>query len=332
MSTLRHLASIAAILALCAAQTGCLTNALVDEAAGADTRLEFAIVDDSPDNARIFWRESPYTASSLLRVNADLPECERLSPIGTDPVTVDPSRLDDREAEMAQWQYLPDGPCSVLISAGYIVNDLFLGLSFSTREDGVFQQFEVGLSEDRESSPTTWFLLPWAWMIYEPVYAVTIYPLLLVSLSIPVELQEEVVTVSFDMPDGNRLETTLQAEEALNLLAGQYYRETKLHRKAPWLQVRFWVRAALAKLSLDYREEVSTHEQTYWEDTNQLVYVDGHWGPWRFDPRDGRAPRRSLYEPLGESRVIRLSLVDPQRRRPKSDNTASRHAPETTGS
>lgn len=265
--------------------------------------LEFYQISDVGSNVRIFWHETPYLSDTQMQLQTPLSQCahvalyanpttENPNRLGQSPITVTPRQVKDQTEELAQWSRLPHDPCGVLVTAGYIKDVAFMGLSFSTRQGVFFRQY-LRLTRDK---------LPGEFLSDTQVALA-----LLASSNNDDKWRDKEMTVSFDFPDGHREEITLSFHRAVQLLDGPYYRESQWNLKTPWIFARFWIRAAMAGLNLDFREQVSPDARGYF--TLKLSSVNGFKGDWQLDTRDGRPPTDKLYTLLEESPYIRLSLV-----------------------
>jgi hypothetical protein len=280
----------------------CTNRDLTDPDVPTPTQLTFYQLTDSGDRVDIFWQEWPYGADARLRIETPLEGCDslavyvnpdagnprRLSPA---PTAVAPVRLTSADRALASWQQLPVGRCAVLITAGYLLNEAFMGFSFSTRE-GVFHRQPLRLRATRPGR---------VWKTY-PLTGITER----LAAEFPDDWQGRLVTVSFDWPDGRREEATLNLAEAARLLDGPYYEGTRNHIRQPWRSMRFWVRAAMAELDLDFREQESPQDGRF--TFRELVSVANSEGKWVLDPRDGREPTTALAYPILQARYIRIKL------------------------
>jgi hypothetical protein len=283
--------------------SACSNPEKIDEDVPRPAMLTFYQLGNSGSRLDIFWHEFPNSADTRLRLDAPLHDCEGLAvyvnPTAeqnnrlsrTTATSVAPVRLKLAESVMTPWSHLPDEPCAVLVIAGYLIDEAFMGLSFSTRE-GVFHRQEVQL---------IWEGRAHAWKVY-PLTGITGQ----LEAGIPDEWWDRSVTVSFDFPNGRREETTLSLIEAARLLDGPLYQDTQYHKDYLWQSVRFWIRAALAKLDLDFREREYRGKGVSLPD--ELVSVDGVEGKWIVDPRDGREPNTHIDFLIEDARFIRLFL------------------------
>lgn len=280
----------------------CTNRDLVDPDVPTPTQLTFYQLTDSGDRVDIFWQEWPYGGDARLRLDSPLDGCEslalyvnpdagnsrRLTPA---PTTVALARLQSGDVELAAWQQLPAGRCAVLITAGYLLDEAFMGFSFATR-DGVFHRQPLRLRAERQGR--VWKTHPLTGIAER------------LAAEFPDDWQGRLVTVSFDWPDGRREEATLNLADAARLLDGPYYEGTHNHIEQPWKSMRFWVRAALAKLDLDFREQESPQDGRF--ASRELVSVANDEGRWVLDPRDGREPSTALGMPIIDARYLRIKL------------------------
>jgi hypothetical protein len=303
-------------IALALLLSACVTQQVAERAKARPATLEFYQLPGNGAELEIFWHETPYLADTRLRVNTPLESCDTLSAyvnpetagphrLSSEGISVAPKLVKDDNAEMAQWADLPDDPCGVLITAGYVMDTAFIGLSFSTRE-GVFHRESLRLSaaKDEEALPGGWWLMA----VAEP-FMLPVYPIIGLAsrtgTEVPKEWLSRTITVSFEFPDRRRRETTIGFEEAAQLLVGQHYLEGEAYVKTPWVTVRYWTRAALVKLDLDFREQATPPSLT----STELVSVGGYAGRWVFDTRDGRPPATMLSVRVLDAKYVRFSVV-----------------------
>jgi hypothetical protein len=282
--------------------TACSHPDRLDDAVLVPPQLTFYQLEANTGSLHLFWHEWPYYADTRLNLVTPLADCAsiavyvnpegaQLNLLSTQPTTVAPLKLRDSAEEMEKWYGFPAERCAVMVCAGYILDAAFMGLSFSTR-DGVFHREFVTLTRERQG----------AWQVH-PLTGVAEQ----LHADFPELWYDREVTVSFDFPDGHREETTLMLAEAAEILEGPFYQGTTYHLRQPWNSVRFWTRAALAKLDLDFREQEVRGPGGLM--TNQLVSVEGVGGNWTFDPRDGRPPHNVLYSPAQALRYLRFSIT-----------------------
>ena len=254
------------------------------------------------DRTRLFWQEWPHYVDTQLTLGTPLADCDvqalyaystegtprQVSRKGT-PVT--PVRLRNTDEELSAWAALPDDRCSALITVGYWIEDAFMGLSLSTGE-GVFRRvparFPMEGSEDGQR--------------LESLRGITGQ----LQQAFPQDWDDRRMTISFDFPGGRRAEATLSLMEAAAQLDGSLYRSTAPRLERPWESVRFWTRAALARLELDFREQAE--EETGSVLSAVLTSVNGVRGAWWFDTGDGRGVTSVLSTPVEQARHIRFRV------------------------
>lgn len=273
-----------------------------EEAATAVPELRFYLVAYRSDRMRLFWHEWPHYADNRLTLGTPLDDCrkqtlyayaveaapERVSHKGT---AVTPLRLRNTAEEMAAWDRLPSGYCSAMITAGYWIEDAFTGLSLSTR-DGVFRRVSARMPMEPGDAGASLGNLKGIkdWL----------------EQSFPEEWAGREVTVSFDFPRGRHTEVTLSLMGAASTLDGPYYQTADWQNEQPWNTVRFWARAALARLELDFREQAES--ETGDVQSTVLTSVEGVRGAWWFDTQDGRDVTSALGTPLNGARHIRFQV------------------------
>lgn len=267
-----------------------------------DPQLNFYLVAYRGDRMRLFWHESPHYADNRLTLGTPLAGCKQqtlyANAAGAAPVRVfikgtaiTPRRLRNTGEELAAWETLPEDSCSALITAGYWIEDAFVGLSLSTR-DGVFRRVPARMPMEPDEAGAD----------LQDLKGIRDW----VQGSLPEGWAERQVTVSFDFPRGRRTEVTLSLAGAAATLDGPYYQTTDWKLEQPWNTVRFWTRAALARLELDFREQAES--ETGEVQSTVLTSVEGVRGAWWFDTQDGRDVTSALATPLEAASHIRFQV------------------------
>lgn len=276
------------------------------EASGQDTlvtpEMTFYLVAYRGDRMRLFWHEWPHYADNRLTLGTPLADCKKQTlyafAVGTPPERIShkgtaltPLRLRNTAEELAAWEQLPENNCSALITAGYWIEDAFTGLSLSTR-DGVFRRVSARVPMDESEAGASLESLKGIrdWM----------------EQSLPENWIEREITVSFDFPRGRRTQVTLSLPGAAATLDGPYYQTTDWQSEQPWNTVRFWTRAALARLELDFREQAESESGDV--QSTVLTSVEGIRGAWWFDTQDGRDVTSALDTPIEGARHIRFQV------------------------
>ena len=254
---------------------------------------ELTIYQMQREPLQLFWLEWPQNSATRMTLDSAPTDCERwavyvnpqdnqLNRLSSAGTVVAPLTLQNGSAELANWSRLPADRCTVQVIAGYLIDEAFMGLSFSTR-DGVFRREAVKLPREKSGG---WKLHALDGIVER------------LQQDYPAEWLDRVITVSFDFPGGHREETDLTLWQAAELLDGPFYRDAAFQIEQPWRYVRFWTRAALEKLKLDFREQEGA-----------LVSVGQARGKWQVDPRDGRSAGAELFYPLLDARYLRLNIA-----------------------
>lgn len=318
-----HRAAAAFAVALTLVESGCVTSRAIRNYEGDAAILRFRLVSNEMPAPRIYWRESPPHAETLLTIRPPASGCDTVS-IYVNPTAESPNLLGDKTMSVApadpggagQWRFIPDTPCTVLLLAGESDESGFAGLSFSTPA-GEFDRRHIDLARDRIKSgddKIPAYLWPVA-VLMVPVYAAVGVTTAETLGLVPRKEREfgHAVTVSFDFPDGSRKETQMREDEAIEILKGRFYHDGAVFPADSYNSntARFWIRAALLKLELDFREEQAAqwneeHDAEY--STLALVSVGGIDGDWLIDPRDGTEPSDSLYMQLPNPRYVRCRV------------------------
>lgn len=318
-------AGILLIVSCALLNSGCVTSRAIKNYEGDDAVLEFRLASNTMPAPRVYWSESPPHAETMLTLRLPAADCESVS-IYVNPTADSSNLLDEKTLSVAParpggsttdyWQYIPADPCTILLLAGNFDDGDFSGVQYATVTSD-FERLTIDLAKDRiknEDDDLPAYLWPLA-VVMVPVYA-TVAVVTVESFGlIPRKDRdfEHPVTVSFDFPDGSREETIMSEEEAIELLDGPFYQDGALFPADRFNSnfARFWVRAALLKLELDFREE----QIAQWNDENgteystlALVNVDGLDGDWLVDPRNGSEPATSLYTRIENPRFIRCRL------------------------
>lgn len=312
--------------------SGCVSARLANKAVGQAASMRFRVLDSAMPRVLVFWREEPVFTETMLALEPSLPGCREIKvfanptaksskPLSAIPTPVEAIHLDKGIQEAAMWRHIPAVDCAILLTVGTIAEDGFVGVSATTRQ-GALRRIEMPLPGDRPAQPGLLLALPFVLAIGEPLalgfsaalvaIAAAVSPFLGIAylLEAAEEPSRKSITVSFDFPDGSRREAVIGHAEATRILE-KYFpdgleSETIGAESADTREfVRFWTRAALMKLTLEFREEGSGEPDA---SDFRLTYVGGHWGKWMFDPRDGRGAMANLTTLLKNAPYLRFRL------------------------
>jgi hypothetical protein len=291
---------------------GCFTTASLQEATGEKARIHVRLLKVDSSLPVVYSEETPQRNETGIFVGQFIAGChtytiyanpspESTNVLTTESVEIYPLILDDESDEHGLWSLVPDNRCALLLMVGEVQETGFAGFSLSTR-DKVLKRVGIYLQKDKPGKSIFWLFSIYPAPFYDAVLLVVGTPLFgaMAIDSASHKAFPDPVTVSFDFPDGTRSQTSITYKEA----------ETTLRRNFPalfspllneWNDIRFWTRAALLKLRLDYREVTSDKGNI------NLAQISQYQGLWRYDPRDGRGLETDIREPLQDTRYIRYN-------------------------
>ena len=195
------------------------------------------------------------------------------------PRDIQPIWLKSKAEEMAQWRYIKQNKCTIILTIGYIEDVGFSGISAST-SSGPFVRYKFTFPEGEPAKPSYWAALPFT--LFGDAAITTgliVYAPFIYGHGVP----QDKLQISFTFPDNTRKETVVTRSECDDILK----RTTGIYRHPAFNLFRIsetcneeaiddWTRAALFKLRLSFEEEPSG-------DRRQLSSVGGHYGPWAHD-------------------------------------------------
>lgn len=298
--------------------------------------LEFRVLDNKMPKPVIFWREFPGYNETLLVLEPPLPECDQvnffINPSSGWPnlltkkaIHLPPVNLSTKQQEFAQWNHISAKKCAVLLTVGTVIERGLVGLSATTPTENI-RSFDFELKKYKEGEKSVLMLgntltVPWA---------IALSPILYGTEAIETMRKEgpftDEVTVSFENLDGTHHQVSLDYKEARQIIESYFpeqilelstnrpkeaisYPEIIPGQHHEWLNIRFWVRAALMKMKLEFREETVIDSSDENDTEIHLVWVGGQGGEWVFDPRDGRGLMKNLHSPLKSARYLRFKLL-----------------------
>jgi len=244
-------------LVACTLFSGCGTAHFMREGFGKSAEIKFEVLHPEMPNPMIHWIAYPDPSETVLTLNPQLPDCEKVR-FFVNPTRSDPHELSDKleKVELIKlrnekdkqdlWNLVPTGNCSVLLTVGY--SDI-VGLSASTRS-GVFSKHEISFQKDKEGNPGALILA-----VFSPFYDAMYSPLYLtIAVANAVVANPDDVTVVIEFPDDRRMETKLTYDEASHILKGHFFGSDSI--EFGFMSSRlanFWLHAALIKLRLDFK-------------------------------------------------------------------------------
>ena len=291
--------------------SACITTASLQEAAGEPAKINVRLLDLDSDISVICSEESPQHNETILSADQSWNNCHRnviyVNPgpgqfhiLTTEPQEVEPLFLNKESDERDLWLHVPDEQCALVLMMGTVENTGFTGLSLSTREK-VIKRIGMYFQDDKPGKGSFWFYSVTAAPLADAILIVVGTPFFgaMAVNSATEKPFSDPVTVSFDFPDGTRRQTSLTYAEAEDKLRRNFPRLfSPLYKE--WDDIRFWTRAALLDLHLDYREVAASNNKEV-----SLVQVNQYSGNWQYDPRDGRDLQHNISEPLLDTRYIR---------------------------
>ena len=294
---------------------GCVTSYLVKEAIGEEAEINIRCFRSDSGDFVVNWTETPIGNESAIYISSPLNECENIycyldaqadqnNQITEKFQTISPITYHDKQSRIAKLRELQLKQCDVLISVGVISEGEFSGISIIADQRVIAEKL-FPMPEDKPSDSRMW---PGA-AIGGPIADAIIIggaPVWWAIFETEKQLIPDVITISFDFENGERKETFLTYEEAHEILTKQYphvYEDFYGLFAQKEATVRFWARAALAKLNVSFREERFGLKERNLEFTS----INDEQSTWGFDLRDGSPRKCSLMNPIGTTGYIRFS-------------------------
>jgi hypothetical protein len=220
-------------------------------------------------------------------------------------VDVRPIQLGARSEELASWNNISETRCALLVTAGRIEDDDFMGISVSTPSK-IIRRHGIGLQDDLAAKHRWWGMVPVA-MLYDITHIPLYYAVGLIGST--ADNPTEPVTVIFQFPDGSRKLATLYSEEVKKILK-EIYPTVLSGLPFPLKRVRTWTRAAIVKLRMEFTEEAGGELVTdeWMPDSLRLKMVDGKVGNWVYRLDTGTESSTDLTIGMGDSSSIRFVL------------------------
>jgi hypothetical protein len=297
---------------------GCATRHTLEDVAGERAEYKFRALDSDMPHPMIHWVEKPRHIETAIRLDPQLGDCKKVrifvnhypdSPrkLSEDQVGLVPLDLSSRDEEMESWKDIPIKECALLITLGSIREDLFTGVSVSTL-NGVIHRHRTVLQGRLKGRPSQL-----GWLMFSNIYDYTHSPIYVLGGAAGLKSggPTQPVTVIFELPNNELLQTVIKRSEVTDLL-GTYYPNVLSVPMYPLEHIRAWTRAAIAKLKLEFVEEATgdlAHDE-WIPDSLSLKMVNGYWGNWRYTVNSHGAYNTNLANSIGDSNLIRFSLPE----------------------
>ena len=291
---------------------GCFTSYVVKDAIGEKAEVNIRSFRSDNGDFVVNWLETPVGNESAIYVSSPLNECAQITcyldtqdnqkqEITDKFQAIFPVENPDKQSRADKARALQLKECDVFISFGTITQDDFSGISIII-DQGIIAEKAFPMPEDKPPDSSMW--LP------------TIFAPLADAIAIPFgwayyvagrgPIPDGEIVVSFDFENGVRKETSLTYDEANETLKRQFpkiFDDFYGFLTQKELTVRFWTRAALAKLNTGFREERFDSNVENLEFTT----IGSEETTWGFDLRDGTPKKCSLMNYIGTTGYIRFS-------------------------
>ena len=309
---------ISLLLLLPILSTGCATRYVFEGAAGESAIYRVWLIDADTPRPILYWQESPRFIATALRLLPPVESCHQVEvyanghpgrplQLSASAQDVSPVDLISGADEMAYWQEIMRPECALLVTFGTLRKDLFTGFSLSTQTAVV----------RRERAPIqgpvgAQFSNPWMFM-FAGIFDITKSPLYVLAgtTAASAEGPTEPVTVIFDFPSGRREQAVLTADEVTALLR-RHDPDVLTVPPYPLKRARPWVRAALAKLRLEFVEKAAGDIlQDEWLPTSlELAMIEGYRSSWVYRVDTHAEYFRDLTYWIGDASSLRFSIQD----------------------
>ena len=297
---------------------GCAIRHTLEDVAGEQAEYKFRVLDSDMPHLMIHWVEKPRHIETAIRLDPQLGSCKKVrifvnrhpdSPIqlSEDQTGTYPLDLLSRDEEMESWKNIPEKECALLITLGTIREDLFTGISISTHND-IIRRYRTVMQGRLKGRPSQL-----GWLMFSSIHDYVYSPIYVLGGAAGMKAggPTQPVTVIFEFPGGNLAQTVLTRSEVTDLL-GSYYPNVLSVPMYPLEHIRAWVRAAIAKLKLEFVEETTgdiAHDE-WIPDSLDLKMVNGYWGIWKYTINDQGNYDTDLAGLIGDSCLIRFSLQE----------------------
>jgi hypothetical protein len=297
---------------------GCATRHTLEDVTGERAKYKFRVLDSDMPDLMIHWVEKPKHIETALRLDPQLNTCKQISiyasrhpdspiKLSENQAGIFPLDLLSRNEEMASWKDIPEKECALLVTLGTIREDLFTGVSISTHND-IIRRHRTVLQGNLKGRPSQL-----GWLMFSIIHDYVSSPIYVLGGAAGMKAggPTQSVTVIFEFPEGNRAQTVLTRSEVTDLL-GSYYPNVLSVPMYPLEHIRAWVRAAIAKLKLEFVEETTgdvAHDE-WIPDSLDLKMVNGYWGNWKYTIDDQGSYDTDLAGSIGSSSLIRFSLQE----------------------
>lgn len=297
---------------------GCAMRHTLEDVAGERAEYNFRVFDTDMPHLMIHWVEKPRHIETAIRLDPQFAACNKVrtfvnrhpdSPIqlSEDETGAYPLDLLSRDEELDSWKYIHDKECALLITLGTIREDLFTGVSISTNND-IIRRHRTVIQGRLKGRPSQL-----GWLMFSGIHDYVYSPIYVLGGAAGMKAggPTHPVTVIFEFPEGTRAQTDLTRSEVTDLL-GTYYPNVLSVPMYPLEHIRAWVRAAIAKLELEFVEETTgdlAHDE-WIPDSLDLKMVNGYRGNWKYTIDDQGGYHSDLAGSIGNSSLIRFSLQE----------------------
>lgn len=295
---------------------GCATRHTLEDVAGERAEYNFRVLDAEMPHLMIHWVEKPRHIETAIRLDPQPGDCRKVrifinrypdSPIelSENPAGAYPLDLLSRDEEMESWKYIHEKECALLITLGTIREDLFTGVSVSANND-IIRRYRTVIQGRLKGRPSQL-----GWLMFSGIHDYVYSPIYVLGGAAGMKAggPTHPVTVIFEFPEGALAQTDLTRSEVTELL-GSHYPNVLSVPMHPLEHIRAWVRAAIAKLELEFVEETTgdvAHDE-WIPDSLYLKMVNGYWGNWKYTVDDLGSYDSDLAGSIGDSSLIRFSL------------------------
>lgn len=295
---------------------GCATRHTLEDVAGERAVYKFRVSDSDISHLMIHWVEKPKHIETALLLDPRLGACDQIT-IYANRHPDSPLKLSENQSgitpldllsiteEMESWKNIPEKECAILVTLGTIREDLFTGVSISTHND-VIRRHRTVLQGRLKGRPSQL-----GWLAFAGIRDYVNSPFYVLGGVVGMKAGGPIqaVTVTFEYPGGDLAQTVLTRSEVTDLLSS-YYPNVLSVPMHPLEHIRAWVRAAIAKLKLEFVEETTgdvSHDE-WIPDSLDLKMVNGFWGNWKYTINAQGGYNTDLAQPIRNSNSIHFSL------------------------
>ena len=306
------------LLLLSILSAGCATRYVFEGAVGESAIYRVRLIDADTPRPLLYWQESPRFFATALRLSPPVDSCNQVEvyanrhparplQLSASAQGVSPVDLISEADEMAYWQNIMRPECALLVTFGTLRKDLFTGLSLST-QTGVVRRERAPI----QGRVGAQFSNPWMFM-FAGIFDITKSPLYVLAgtTAASADGPTEPVTVIFDFPGGRREQAALTADEVTTLLR-RHDPDVLTVPPYPLKRARPWVRAALAKLRLEFVEKAAGDilQDEWLPESLELVMVEGYRLSWVYRVDTHAEYFKDLTYWIGDASSLRFSIQD----------------------